>query len=64
MAASAPTRMLLLIDENVPNSVAGFLADRGHDVRFVRELFPIHTSNDSNQSQWNEVNSNARLPGP
>lgn len=32
--------MLLLIDENVPNSVAEFLASRGHDVRFVRDLFP------------------------
>lgn len=32
--------MLLLIDENVPDSVAQFLASRGHDVRFVRDLFP------------------------
>lgn len=32
--------MLLLIDENVPNSVAEFLAERGHDVRLVRDLFP------------------------
>lgn len=30
--------MLLLIDENVPNSVAQVFIDRGHDVRFVREL--------------------------
>ncbi|MEQ8330679.1 MAG: DUF5615 family PIN-like protein [Longimicrobiales bacterium] len=36
-------RMLLLIDENVPNSVAQFLEDRGHDVRFVRDLFPAGT---------------------
>ena len=35
--------MLLLIDENVPNSVAEFLAARGHDVRFVRDLFPAGT---------------------
>jgi predicted nuclease of predicted toxin-antitoxin system len=35
--------MLLLIDENVPNSVAEFLASRGHDVRFVRDLFPAGT---------------------
>jgi predicted nuclease of predicted toxin-antitoxin system len=35
--------MLLLIDENVPMSVARFLADRGHDVRFVRDLFPAGT---------------------
>lgn len=32
--------MLLLIDENVPNSVAHFFVDRGHDVRYVRDLFP------------------------
>jgi hypothetical protein len=32
--------MLLLIDENVPDSVAQFLAERGHDVRYVRDLFP------------------------
>jgi len=32
--------MLLLIDENVPNSVAEFLIARGHEVRFVRDLFP------------------------
>jgi predicted nuclease of predicted toxin-antitoxin system len=42
MAASS-ARMLLLIDENVPNSVAKFLADRGHDVRFVRDLLPAGT---------------------
>ena len=35
--------MLLLIDENVPNSVAEFLKGRGHDVRFVRDLFPAGT---------------------
>jgi predicted nuclease of predicted toxin-antitoxin system len=32
--------MLLLIDENVPNSVADFFKARGNDVRFVRDLFP------------------------
>ena len=32
--------MLLLIDENVPHSVAELFASRGHDVRFVRDLFP------------------------
>jgi predicted nuclease of predicted toxin-antitoxin system len=32
--------MLLLIDENVPRSVALFLRDRGHEVRFVNDLFP------------------------
>jgi predicted nuclease of predicted toxin-antitoxin system len=30
--------MLLLIDENVPVSVAQVFVDRGHDVRFVRDL--------------------------
>jgi predicted nuclease of predicted toxin-antitoxin system len=35
--------MVLLIDENVPNSVAEFLVARGHDVRFVRDLFPAGT---------------------
>ena len=35
--------MLLLIDENVPASVADFLRSRGHDVRFVRDLFPRGT---------------------
>ena len=32
--------MLLLIDENVPNSVARFFVERGHDVHFVRDLLP------------------------
>ena len=35
--------MLLLIDENVPNSVAEFFAARNHEVRFVRDLFPAGT---------------------
>ena len=35
--------MALLVDENVPASVATFLADRGHEVRLVRELFPAGT---------------------
>ena len=39
MAGERP-RMLLLIDENVPNSVANFFSSRGHDVRFVRDIFP------------------------
>lgn len=42
MAASS-AQMLLLIDENVPDSVAKFLAARGHDVRFVRDLLPAGT---------------------
>src|SRR5690606_16766681 len=32
--------MLLLIDENVPNSVARLFSERGHDVRYVRDLLP------------------------
>ena len=32
--------MLLLIDENVPTSVATIFAERGHDVRYVRDLLP------------------------
>lgn len=35
--------MLLLIDENVPNSVARLFEERGHDVRYVRDLFPAGT---------------------
>lgn len=35
--------MLLLIDENVPDSVAELFASRGHDVRLVRDLFPAGT---------------------
>ena len=42
MAADRPV-MLLLIDENVPISVADVFSLRGHDVRFVRELFPAGT---------------------
>ena len=34
------SRMLLLIDENVPSSVADLFVERGHDVKFVRDLFP------------------------
>ena len=36
--------MLLLIDENVPDSVAHFFRQRGHDVRLVRDLFPAGTA--------------------
>lgn len=35
--------MLLLIDENVPDSVAVFFRERGHDVSLVRDLFPTRT---------------------
>ena len=35
--------MLLLIDENVPDSVAQLFVERGHDVRYVRDLFPAGT---------------------
>jgi predicted nuclease of predicted toxin-antitoxin system len=30
-------------DENVPNSVAEFFVERGHNVPFVRDLFPAGT---------------------
>ena len=32
--------MRLLIDENVPKSVAEFFATRGHTIEYVRDLFP------------------------
>lgn len=35
--------MLLLIDENVPRSVADLFASRGHEVRLVLDLFPAGT---------------------
>jgi predicted nuclease of predicted toxin-antitoxin system len=35
--------MLLLVDENVPASVAQFFADRGHEVRHVRDILPAGT---------------------
>jgi predicted nuclease of predicted toxin-antitoxin system len=35
--------MLLLVDENVPSSVAELFASRGHDVRFVRDVLPAGT---------------------
>ena len=41
--AARRSAMLLLIDENVPSSVAEFFMERGHDVRFVRDLFPAGT---------------------
>lgn len=43
MAAVAGPRMKLLIDENVPASVAEFFASRGHEVQFVRDLLPAGT---------------------
>lgn len=43
MSAAVGPSMLLLIDENVPVSVATFLSERGHDVRFVRDLLPAGT---------------------
>ena len=33
----------MLIDENVPNSVAEFFAARGHHVQFVRDMLPAGT---------------------
>jgi predicted nuclease of predicted toxin-antitoxin system len=35
--------MTLLIDENVPASVAELFASRGHDVQYVRDLLPAGT---------------------
>jgi predicted nuclease of predicted toxin-antitoxin system len=43
MAARRPAMLLLLIDENVPNSVSSFFIDRGHEVKLVRDLFPAGT---------------------
>src|SRR5438093_190514 len=42
MAGDRP-HMLLLIDENVPDSVASFFASRGHEVRYVRDILPART---------------------
>lgn len=36
-------RMVLLIDENVPNSVVEFFKKRGHEVHLVRERLPAGT---------------------
>lgn len=41
-AANRP-RIAFLVDENVPNSVADFLIDRGHNVQFVRLVLPSGT---------------------
>ena len=35
--------MRLLIDENVPRSVAEFYGNRGHTIEYVRDLFPNST---------------------
>jgi predicted nuclease of predicted toxin-antitoxin system len=35
--------MRLLIDENVPRSVAEFFESRGHEVEYVKDLFPART---------------------
>jgi predicted nuclease of predicted toxin-antitoxin system len=35
--------VLLLIDENVPASVAAVFVERGHEVRLVRDLVPAGT---------------------
>lgn len=42
MADERP-HMLLLIDENVPDSVALYFVSRGHDVRYVRDILPART---------------------
>ena len=43
MSAELIPRMTLLIDENVPNSVAEFFAGRGHHVSYVRDVLPAGT---------------------
>lgn len=44
MAAESSPLMRLLIDENVPKSVADFFASRGHTVQYVRDLLPAGTA--------------------
>jgi predicted nuclease of predicted toxin-antitoxin system len=41
--AAGSARMLLLIDENGPSSVAKYFVERGHDVKYVRDLLPAGT---------------------
>lgn len=41
---AAPVRMRLLIDEHVPNSVALFFEERGHEVLQVRDVLPAGTA--------------------
>lgn len=36
-------RMVLLVDENAPQSVVDFLVERGHEVILVREVLPAGT---------------------
>ena len=36
-------QMVLLIDENVPNSVVEFFKERGHEIHLVRERLPAGT---------------------
>jgi predicted nuclease of predicted toxin-antitoxin system len=43
MTADQRPPMRLLIDENVPRSVAEFFASRGHSVQYVRDLLPPST---------------------
>ena len=43
MAAERRPRMRLLIDENVPLSIAKFFKERGHEVLHVRDLLPAGT---------------------
>lgn len=37
-------RLRLIVDENVPSSVAHFLRERGHEVSLVLDLFPAGTA--------------------
>lgn len=43
MAAASSPRMRLLVDENVPASVADFFASRGHEVLYAKDLLPAGT---------------------
>jgi predicted nuclease of predicted toxin-antitoxin system len=42
-AAGTSPQMQLLIDENVPKSVADFFAARGHSVQYVRDVLAAGT---------------------
>ena len=47
--------MLLLVDENVPDSVSTFFRERGHDVWLVRDLFLPATPDPVIASQGDEL---------
>mgnify|MGYP001591866913 CR=1 FL=1 len=49
--------MRLLIDENVPDSVAQFFSDRGHEIVFARDLLPRGTPDQVIAALGNELDS-------